>query len=115
MDGLCLPIKCPNDGAQAMKQYLNSNGFYSIVLMSLVDAEYWFIWASVEAPISTHNSALLQYTDLWIIISNVVEQVEDIEIPPLILGDGPFPLGTFMIQPHGYAVLPDDKRYFYCR
>ena len=79
-----------NDVAQAMKQYLNCKGFYSIVLMLLVDAEYWFIWASVGAPVKTYDSALLQSTDLWKItaggemIPNAVQQVENTEIPPLI-------------------------------
>ena len=40
VDGSRLPIKCPNDGVQGMKQYLNFKGFYSIVLMSLVHGEY---------------------------------------------------------------------------
>ena len=41
---------------------------------------------------------MLQSTDLWKIIvrggmiPNVVQEVEDIEIPPLILGEGAFPL-----------------------
>ena len=35
-DGSHLPIKCPNDGAKSMKQYLNFKGFYSVALMSLV-------------------------------------------------------------------------------
>ena len=43
VDGSHLPIKCPKSGAQAMKQYFNFKGFYSIVLMELVDAEYRFI------------------------------------------------------------------------
>ena len=38
--------------------------------------------------------------------------MEDVEIPLLILGDGAFPLQTFMSKPHGDAILPDDKRYF---
>ena len=45
-------------------------------------------------------------------IPNVVQQVEDVEIPPLILGDGAFPLRTFILKPHGDAILPDDERYF---
>lgn len=45
-------------------------------------------------------------------IPNVVQQVEDVEILPLILGDGAFPLRTFMMKPHGDAILPDDKLYF---
>ena len=65
VDGSHLPIKCPNGGAQAMKQYFNFKGFYSIVLMALVDAVYRFICASVGAPGNTHDSTLLQSTDLW--------------------------------------------------
>ena len=45
-------------------------------------------------------------------IPNVVQEVEDIEILPLILGYGAFPQRTFMMKPHGEAILPDDKRYF---
>ena len=118
VDGSHLPVKCPNGGAQAMKQYFNFKGFYSIVLMALVDAEYRFIWASVGAPGNTHDSTLLQSTDLWRkivegdFIPNVAQKIEDVEIPPLILGDGAFPLRTFLMKPHGDAVLPDNKRYF---
>ena len=101
-----------------MKQYFSFKGFYSIVLMALMGAEYRFIRASVGAPGSTHNSTLLQSTDFWKrivggeMIPNVVQQVEDDEIPPLILCDGAFPLQTFILKLHGDAVLPDDKRYF---
>ena len=45
-------------------------------------------------------------------IPNVVHQVEDVEIPPLILGDGDIPLRTFMFKPHGDDILPVNKRYF---
>ena len=58
VDGSHLPIKCPNGGTQAMKQYFNFKGFYSIVLMALIDAEYRFIWGSVGALGNTHNSTL---------------------------------------------------------
>ena len=86
--------------------------------MALVDAEYRFIWASVGAPGNTHDSTLLQSTDLWRkivegdFIPNVPQKIEDVEIPPLILGDGAFPLQTFLMKPHGNAVVPDNKRYF---
>ena len=98
VDGSHLPIKCPNGGAQAMKQYFSFKGFYSIILMVLADAEYRFIWASVGAPGNTNDSTLLQSTDLWrkIIegdfIPNVAQKIEDVDIPPLILGEGAFPL-----------------------
>ena len=118
VDGSHLPIKCPNGGAQAMKQYFNFKGFYSIVLMALVDAEYRFIWASVGAPGNTHDSTLFQSTELWgrIVdgnaIPNIVQKVNDVDIPPQILGDGAFPLRTWIMKPHGDAVLSKEKRYF---
>ena len=86
--------------------------------MELGDAEYWFIWASVGAPGNINDFALLQSTNFWTrivggkIIPNVVQQVEDVKIPPFILGDEAFPLWTFILKPHGDAILPDDKRYF---
>ena len=55
--------------------------------MPLVDAEYWFILDLVGAPVNAHDSTLLQSTDLFKIIvggemiPNVVQQLEDIEIP----------------------------------
>ena len=68
--------------------------------MALVDAEYRFICASVGAPGNTHDSTLFQSTDLWKkivggkMIPNLLQQVEDIEIPLLILDDGAFLLRT---------------------
>ena len=118
VDGSHLSIKCPKGGAQAMKQYFNFKSFYSIVLMALVDVEYRFIWASVGAPGNTHDSTLMQSTELWDrivagnVIPNIVQQIENVDIPPLILGDGAFPLRTWIMKPHGDAVLPEDKRYF---
>ena len=45
-------------------------------------------------------------------IPNVVQQVENVAIPPLILGDEAFPLRTFMIKPQEDPILADDKWYF---
>ena len=47
-----------------MKQYCSFNGFYSIVLMALVDAEYSFIWTAVGTRGNAHDSTLLHSTDL---------------------------------------------------
>ena len=39
-------------------------------------------------------------------ISNVVQQVADVQVPPLILGDRAFLLQTFILEHHKYAILP---------
>ena len=59
MDGSHLPRKCRNGGTQAIKQNFNFKGFYSIVWMALVDAEYQFLWTSLGAPGNIHDSTLL--------------------------------------------------------
>ena len=80
--------------------------------MAQVDAECWFIWASVGAPVNTHDSTQLKFTDLWKriaggeMISNVVQQVANVQVPPLILGDRAFLLQTFILEHHKYAILP---------
>ena len=53
-------IKCPAGGAESMKQYYNFKKFYLVVLLTLVDAHYRFIWVSIEAPGNTHDSTFFK-------------------------------------------------------
>ena len=45
LDGKRVAIKCPEDSRSI---FYNYKGFYSIVLMALVDAKYNFLWVDVE-------------------------------------------------------------------
>ena len=74
---------------------------------------------SVGAPGNTHDSTLFQSAYLWQRIVNgdvlsdyVSENNQNIVIPPLILGDGAFPMRSWLMKPYGDAVLPEKKRYF---
>ena len=108
----------PNSGEEAMKQYYNFKNFYSVVLLALVDAKYRFIWASLGAPGNTHDSTYFQSTSHWdetnagkvLPDKNVV--VDGVEAPPVILGDGAFPLSSWIMKPHRDAVLTPEKAYF---
>ena len=118
IDGRHLPIKSRNGGQEAMKQYYNFKNFYLVVLLSLVDAKYRFIWASLGAPGNTHDSTYFQCTSLWDEINagkvftdkNCV--VDGVETPPILLGNGTFPLRSWIMKPHGDAVLSPEKVYF---
>ena len=118
IDGSHLPIKCPSGRQEAMKQYYNFKKFYSVVLLGLVDANYRFIWASLRAPGNTHDSTYFQSTSLWDDITSwktlpgQVVEVNGVEIPPIILGDGTFPLQSWMMKSHEDAVLTQEKAYF---
>ena len=98
IDGSHYPIKCLAGGAESMKQYYNFKNLYLVVLLALVDAHYRFIWASIGAPGNTHKSTYFQTTSLWEknttgeLIPIKVQTIDDIEIPPQILGDGAFSL-----------------------
>ena len=99
-DGTHPPIKRPKGGNEVLKQYYNLKYFYSIVLLTLVDTRYHFTWVSVGAPGNTNDSTYFQSTDLWnrieagLVIPDQVQVLNNLEIPPLILGDGGFPLRT---------------------
>ena len=88
IDGSHLPMKCPPGGPEIMKQYHNFKNFYFIILLALVDPEYRFVSASV--------GALWEKITAGSILSPSVLEIEGQAIPPLMLGDGAFPMRTWM-------------------
>ena len=118
IDGSYLPLRCPPGGLESMKQYHNFKNFYSVVLLALVDdAKYRFIWVALGAPGNTHDSTYLQSTSLYNeitrgkVLPDKFQQIGEIDVPPMILGDGAFPMKTWMFKPHGDAVLSEEKRF----
>ena len=87
------------------KEHHNFKNFFSIVLMSIVDARYRFIWGSCGYPGNSHDSIILQSTSLWSaikegkVLPSFTQEEENIHIPPLILGDSAFPFETFLMKP----------------
>lgn len=64
VDGCHIPMKCPPDGNEASKEFHNFKNFYSLVLISLVDAKYRFD-AKYRSPCNSRDSIILQSTSLW--------------------------------------------------
>ena len=65
VDGCHNPINCPPGGQESCKEYHTFKNFFSIVLMSMVDGRYRFIWGSCGYPGNSHDSIILQSTSLW--------------------------------------------------
>ena len=118
IDGCHIPIKCPPGGAEACKEYHNFKNFYSIVLMAMVDSRYRFIWGSCGFPGNSHDAVIFQSTGLWEnikkhgFIPDIGQQVADVTVPPLIIGDSAFPFQPWLLKPYTNAVLTAKQRYF---
>ena len=118
LDDCHIPIKCPDGGLEACKEYHNFENLYSVVLMAAIDAKYQFIWASAGFPGNSHDSIMLQSTELYrsiiedSIIPDIAKDENGTNIFPLLLGDSAFPFKTWLMKPFTNAVLTEEQKYF---
>ncbi len=118
VDGCHLPMRCPRGGAEARKEHHNFKNFYSLILMALVDAKYRFIWAGSGWAGNTHDSTVFQSTKLYRkilhekLIPDIRFSLNDLNIGPIILGDGAFPLQAWLQKPYSNATLTKEQKYF---
>ena len=116
IDGCHIPLKCPDGGLAACKEYHNFKNFYSIVLMGIVDAQYRFIWGSYGFPGNSHDSIIFQSTQLWADITEgqrippIGKDIDGVTVPPLVLGDSAFPFRTWLMKPFTNAILTPEQR-----
>jgi hypothetical protein len=86
--------------------------------MALVDSHYRFVWGSCGYPGNSHDSIILQSTELWSSIKSgnglpsIGKTIGKHSVPPLIVGDSAFPLATWLMKPYTNAVLSPKQRYF---
>ena len=117
VDGCHISIRCPPGGAEAAKEYHNFKNFYSVILIAIVDAKYRVTWASCGYPGNSHDSFIFQSTDVFSnlnsgIYPSIAHREGDINIPPLLLGDGAFPSHTWLVKPYSHAALSAEQKYF---
>ena len=117
IDGCHIPMRCTRGGFEACKEYHNIKNFYSIVLMVLVDSQYRFAWASCGFPGNLHDALVFKSTDLWRriqegYIPQIGKSIDDVIVPPVIVGDSAFPLCTWLMKPFTNAILSPEQRNF---
>ncbi|XP_064622533.1 uncharacterized protein LOC135484782 [Lineus longissimus] len=61
LDGKHIACKCP---PKSGSQYFNYKGFYSVVLMALVDAEYKFIWSDLGGTGSASDAQIYNNSEI---------------------------------------------------
>ena len=117
LDGKHIACKCP---PKSGSQYFNYKGFYSVVLMALVDADYKFVWADIGATGSASDAQIYNS-------SEIKEFVEDDTIgfpapdplpndyqnvPYFFVGDDAFALRETMMKPYSLRGLDNEERIF---
>ena len=117
IDGKHIAIrKPPNTGSL----YYNYKGFFSIVLLAVVDGDYKFLWADIGANGSSsdcgiyNESALEPALRLNTIGFPAPDPLphDDRDTPYFLVGDDAFPLRTYMMKPFSHRGLSRAERIF---
>nr|XP_054920544.1 uncharacterized protein LOC129381572 [Dermacentor andersoni] len=101
LDGCHFPISPPKDNAI---DYHNYKGWYSVILLALVDHQYRFRYINVGAPGRCHDANVYGRSKLHTLIESghldsPVIMIEGAAITPLILCDQAFPLTATLLKP----------------
>lgn len=117
LDGKHVAIRCPpNTGSL----YHNYKGFFSIVLLALVDAQYKFLWVDIGGMGSMSDCQIFNESELKECLENGTigfpdpepMPFDDRETPYFILGDDAFGLRTFLMKPFSQRGLTKEQRIF---
>lgn len=95
-------------------------GFFSIILLGLVDANYKFIWANVGSPGSESDCGVFNESNLEPALREGTLGLPDPaplpgdnrDIPYYLVGDDAFPLRRYMIKPYAQRYLDHGQDIF---
>ena len=101
-------------------RFYNYKGFYSIVLMALVDADYKFLWVEVGSNGAASDAQIFNDCDLKLAMDRGTLGIpapdhlpnDDRYIPYYIIADDAFSLQTNLMKPFGQRNLSREKRIF---
>ena len=105
VDGCHISIKCPSGGNEARKEYYNFKNFYSIVIMGIVGL-----------PGNSNDACSFQASRLYqnIAGNDFLPEIQkivtlpngnELQLPPILLGDSAFPNGVWLQKPFGNTTL----------
>lgn len=118
MDGKHINIQQPPHSAS---DYINYKGYFSIVLLALVDYDYCFMFAEVGAKGRISDGGVFNSSVLSEKITNNTINLPppsslpgcNIELPYVFLGDGAFPLSNHLMKPFpGHHAIGTPQRLF---
>ena len=117
LDGKHINLKCPpNSGSY----YFNYKGYFSIILLTLVDANYMFRYVDIGCNGRVSDGGVYRNSTLSSSLSeNSVNIPGDNKLPGYLVplpyvkvADDAFPLPRFMMKPFPRRGLSNEKRIF---
>ena len=117
LDGKHIRIRKPRNSGSV---YYNYKGFFSIVLLALVDADYKFLWVNVGAEGSQSDCGIYNRSALEPALREDRMGFprphplphDDKDIPFFIIGDDAFPLRPYLVKPYSDKYLDHDQRIY---
>lgn len=115
MDGSHIPVPAP--AGRDMAAYFNYKGFYSVILLALVDNAGFFRWIISGTPGSAGDGGVWRWAKLSKDIAEEqklpVGQRTRISRDRVILGDSAFPNSSWLLTPYDNPVTRIQRFFNY--
>ena len=114
LDGKHVRIRCP---PKTSSLYHNYKGFFSVILMALVDAQYKFLWIDVGGNGAMSDAQIYNDSELKTCLEDGTIGFpepdplpnDDRPMPYFLLGDDAFSLSKYMMKPYGLRGLNKEQ------
>ena len=113
LNGKHIAIKKPKKSGS---EYFNYKGYFSLVLLALVDADYKFLWVNVGASGSSFDAQIFNHSKLKRRIENGTLGLPPPEPPggqiytTFLLRDDTFALMPWLVKPYSRCQLTREER-----
>ena len=118
IDGKHITLRCP---IKSGSYYFNYKGFFSIVLLALVDADYKFIFIDVGCNGRVSDGGVFRNSPISTALNSCqnplgIPERENIEpgrkVPYVVVADDAFPLQEHIMKPYSNRNLTYEHRIF---
>lgn len=108
LDGCHIEVCPPKEHAS---DYHNYKGWYSIILLAVVDHMYKFLSISVGSPGRNHDAAVFEGSRLPSVLDSALfkmgmKTIEGVAVGPVLLADQAFPLQCNLMKPFPHPGFP---------